>query len=427
MTTNPVPKATKPARVIPADANVTVLPSLPVKPEKLDPVSPGPKKKKAAPKRGLLHKLAFRHRMIAMAFFAMVAIPTALTTFYMAFIANDQYHSSASFSVRSIQTSSGADILGMFTQSAAGSTASDSFVLLDYIVSQRMVEALERNFDLSKIYGRHDADFFYTLSSNEPIEDKLKYWRSMVDVNYDNASGIINLRVRAFEPETAEQLAAFIVAQSEELVNDLSKKAREAVLVTSQNEVKLAEQRLSQMRNALRKFRGDSQEVSPEEGAKLASQIVASLEQQLVQLNTDLSTARTQMDSDSPRIRVLVSKIASIEKQLEVERQRFGKGDEKTGRLQNDGDVASRIYQYETLETEREFAERAYTTALAGLEKARIDASAQQRYLAVFINPTVSELAQYPTRLTNILLVVLGGLFAWGVAVLVYYNIRDRN
>lgn len=457
MTTNKAATARTPARVIPSDTNVTILASVPLKPDNADPVaavSPEKAAPKVAPakpkpaakappkpaekalpklvvktkqKPAILGKFAFRHAMVVVAFILLVIVPTTLTSLYMAFIARDQYHSAASFSVRSIQNSAGSDILGMFTQSSSGSTSSDSFVLLDYIVSQKMVEALEKKFDLEAIFGRRGADFFYALSSGEPIEDKVDYWRRMVSVNYDNTSGIINLRVRAFEPGVAEQLTAFIVAQSEELVNDLSRSARTAVLATAQSEVKFAEERLSNIRSALRNFRGASQEASPEEGARLASQIVATLEQQLVQLNTELSTARTQMGSDSPRVRVILSKIASVEKQLDVERQRFGNGDEKSGRVRDGRDVAGRMYEFETLETEREFAERAYSAALAGLEKARMEASAQQRYLAVFIDPTVSELAQYPGRFMNSLLVLLGGLFFWGVAVLGFYNIRDRN
>lgn len=56
-----------------------------------------------------------------------------------------------------------------------------------------------------------------------------------------------------------------------------------------------------------------------------------------------------------------------------------------------------------------------------------MDANNQQRYLATFIEPTLSQLAQYPSRLMNVALVFLGGLFLWGVITMAYYNIRDRN
>lgn len=406
------------------DDKVTVLPSA------ADAIS---RKKVAATKHVSLkklrkaNKLLPRHIAIVAAFALLVVVPTATTSFYQFFIANDQYHSAASFSIRSIEASPAADILGMFGNASGSSTASDSFVVLDYIVSERMVEALEQKFNLSEIFGQRGGDVFYGMASDLSIEDKTKYWRRMVDVNYDGTSGIINLRVKAFEPSSAQALTGFVIEQSEKLINDLSRKAREEVLRASRDEVKLAENRLVDLRRALQNFRGSTQEADPVESAKFASQLIASLDSQIVQLNTDLTTALSQMDADAPRIRVIKSRIASLEKQIAVERQRFGNGEAKTGRVPDDTNVSGRIFQYETLETEREFAERAYTSALAGLERARINADGQQRYMAVFIKPTFSQLAQYPRRLLDVFLVFLGSVFVWSVLVMGYYNIRDRN
>lgn len=371
--------------------------------------------------------LSPRHKIIATAFVFMVAIPTISSGLYQYIIANNQYDSSSSFSIRSIESNQATDLLGMFSGVSGSSTASDSFVVLDYITSPSMVEAIDEKFGLSKIYGRRGADFYYALANDMPIEDKVEYWKGMVDVNYDHTSGIINLRVKAFDAVTAQAITAFVIEKSEKLINELSQKSRDEVLRASREEVKLAEVRLVELRRALQNYRGTTQEADPVESAKLASQIIATLDGQLVQLNTDLSTALSQMDSDTPRIRVLKSRIASLEKQIAVERQRIGSGDAKTNQTQEASNVSGRIFQYETLETEREFAERAYTSALASLERARINADGQQRYMATFIKPTLSQLAQYPTRLLNVLLVFLGSVFAWSVIVMGYYNIRDRN
>ncbi|MGK9050360.1 RkpR, polysaccharide export protein [Neorhizobium petrolearium] len=384
----------------------------------------------AKPSRGWASRLRPRHIAIISGFLGLVALPAVLTSLYMAFIAADQYHSSSSFSVRSIESSQPADILGMFSQASSGSTFSDSYVLLDFIRSERMVQAVDEAFGLDSVFAPRGLDYFYGIGQDRPIEDKLEYWRSMISVNFDHTSGIMELEVKAFTPEDSQKIAAFVIAQSEKLVNELSLSARNEVLKVAQSEVRMAEERLSNARMALRIYRDSSQEADPVEGAKLATQLVASLEQQLVQLKTELSTALTQMGENTPRVRVMRSQIASLEKQIEQERQRFGSGSaSKQGRMASAAftDVAGRIQQYETLETDREFAERAYTSALAGLEKARIEANAKQRYLAVFIQPTLSELAQYPSRILNSILVFLGALLAWGVVVMGYYNIRDRN
>jgi capsular polysaccharide transport system permease protein len=375
-----------------------------------------------------LKKVAFRHTVIAASFLGLVALPATLASLYMAFIAADQYHSTASFAVRSIEGGVSSDILGMFTQASGGSTVSDSYILMDYILSERMVADADRRFKLEEVYATRGLDFFYGIGSDLPIEDKLAYWRDMVKVNFDHASGIMQVTVKAFEPKQSQEIAQFIVDQSDSLVNSLSLSARNDVLRAAQDEVLAGEARLSKARAGLRDYRDKSQEISPEEGAKLAVQLIGGLEAELTKLNADLATAKSQMSEDTPRIRVLRTRIESLEQQLAVERQRLGAGEKGTSAVDdpNSPDVAGRIAEFEELETEREFAERAYTAALGSLEKARIEANNRQRYLALFIEPTLSQMAQYPARLLNALLVIMGLLFAWGIGVMSFYNIRDR-
>lgn len=407
--------------------NVRVLENLLEVPAK--PRVVAPKQKKT-----LLARLKLRHMVIAASFLGLVVAPAIVGTSYMLFVAADQYHSSASFSVRSIDSGSAAsDILGMFAQSSGPSTTSDSYILMDYVMSERMVAELDQHFNLEELFKPRGADFFYGIGKDLPIEDKLDYWRSMASINFDMSSGIMQLEIKSFDPSQSQEITNFVLARCEALINDLSMKAREEVLKTARSEILLAEKRLADARIALREFRDVSQEVDPIEGAKLATQLVGGLEQQLASLNADLSTALTQMGEDTPRIRVLKARIGSIEKQIDFERQRLGSGgatseqQAATGSSPQAGrDVAGRLQIYEQLETEREFGERTYTAALAGMESARMDANGKQRYLAVFVNPTLSEMAQYPARLLNSFLVLLAGLFVWGVLTMSYYNIRDR-
>lgn len=374
-----------------------------------------------------LKKLAFRHTVIGASFLSLVALPAVLTSIYMAFIATDQYHSTTSFAVRSIEGGGATDILGMFTQASGSSTVSDSYILMDYILSERMVGAADRYFNLEDIYATRGLDFFYGIGSALPIEDKLAYWRDMVTVNFDHASGIMQVTVKAFDPKQAQDITQFIVDRSDDLVNGLSLSARNDVLRAAQDEVLAGESRLARARLKLRDYRDKSQEISPEEGAKLAVQLIGGLEEELTKLNADLAAAKSQMKEDTPRIRVLKTRIESLEQQVVRERQRLGAGERKPSVSDaNTPDVAGRIAEFEELETEREFAERAYTAALTALERARIEANNRQRYLAQFIEPTLSQMAQYPARLLNALLVTLGLLFAWGIGVMSYYNIRDR-
>ncbi|KQS65608.1 RkpR, polysaccharide export protein [Rhizobium sp. Leaf371] len=375
-------------------------------------------------------RLKLRHMVIIATFFCAVLIPTIIAGAYMMFVAADQYHSTTAFSVRSLESSQPSDLMGIFTQASGGSTVSDSYMLLDYILGPEMVQAADEAFDLDKVFAPRGLDFFYGLDHDLTIEEKIQYWKSMVSVNFDQSSGVLNLSVKAFDPSSSQALSRFIVTQSENLVNSVSDAAKSEVLRDAENAVLKTETRLGNAQIEVRKFRNVMQEADPTEGAKLAAQIVATLEQQLSVAKTELSVALSQMSEDSPRVKVLNSQIASIEQQLLQERDRFGDGHSgKKGRVYADDatDVAGRLDHYEKLETERGFSEKAYTAALAGLEKAKIEASSRDRYMAVVIKPTLPQLALYPSRLLNTLLVFAIGLMMWGVGVMVFYNIRDRN
>ncbi len=376
--------------------------------------------------------LKFRHMAIIVGFVVLVAIPALLASLYLAFVARAQYHSSASFAVRSINSSVGAtDILGIFSQGTASTTVADSYILMDFLASEYMVKEVDARFNLESVYAPRGGDYFYGMLGGLPIEDKLDYWRSMISVNFDNTSGIIQLQVKAFDRNQAQAIASFMLQRAENLINDLSRKAHDESLRLAREEIVIAEKRLTDAQLALREFRDVSQDVDPVEGAKLAVQLVAGMEQELAKLNADLEVARSQMSEDTPRIRVIKTQISALESRIEAEKQRLGSGSvgAKTARTPLDlasSDVSGRLQLYEKLELEREFGERTYAAALGALEKARIDAAGKQRYLAVFIQPTLSEMAQYPKRLLSAFLVVLGGLFSWGILTLGYYNIRDR-
>jgi capsular polysaccharide transport system permease protein len=379
--------------------------------------------------------LKLRHKTLVVSFLGLVLVPSACATAYMTLIAADQYSSSASFSVRSIAGSSNAsDLMGIFGQASGSSSIADSFILMDYIGSADLLRQVEEKFDLESIYSRRGLDFYYSMGSGEPIENRLAFWRSVIGVSFDHSSGIITVDLKAFDPVDAKNLTDFIIARGEQLINDLSTKARDEVLRGSRQEVARAEMRLMSAREELRQYRNTSQEIDPTQGARVASDIVAGLESKLTDLNTSLNTARQQMSDDAPRIRVLKSEIASVKGQIQLEKQRLGTGSsasdgqaaeqsDKTSRFQ---DAASRLQIFEAVKTQEEFAQQAYASALGSLEKARMQAEEKQRYLGTFIRPSVSEEAQYPKRILNSFLVSLGFLFAWAASAMIYYNVRDR-
>ena len=377
-----------------------------------------------------------RHRLIMIGFLIMVAIPSAAFTAYMFFWASDQYHSTAAFAVRSSDPVAATEILGMVMGGAGSdSTSSNSYIVSDYLQSQAILEDLPASIDIERIFNQAPKDILFKMGSDLPIEDQLSYWQNMVDVSYDSTSGVIYLEVRTFRPEDSVAIANSIIERSEILVNKLSETNRRQTVRFAEEAVAKAEARLKAIRTQMLAYRNETQEVSPEDNARLAAEMIAGLDQERILKETEKKTLLTYLNSDSPRIRILEQQILALEDQISDVKKRLGSGTEAsstqvTPSAPEEGRrsvLSFRIADYQELALEETFAQQLYVTSLASLEKARQDADAKSLYLATFIQPTLSESAQYPNRLMYSLafLLALGGI--WAICVLMYYNIRDRT
>ncbi|WFE89342.1 RkpR, polysaccharide export protein [Roseibium porphyridii] len=366
-----------------------------------------------------------RHRLIAFGFALMVALPSMAFTFYMFFVASDQYHSVTAFALRSANQTPATEILGMVLDSGGESTASNSYIVHDYLQSQAIVQDLPDNVSLDAIYNRDGADWLFRMGSDLSIEEKVSYWNSKVDVDYDSTSGVIYIQTRSFDPQDSLLLAQTVLDRSETLVNQLSLENRRQSVKYAEEAVARAEARLKAIRKQMIAYREATQEVNPESNAELAMEMIARLDQEVAAKEAERATLSDHLDADSPKIRLLTGEINALKAQIAKERQRLGGGRAEDGSGRDS--ISYRIADYSELALEEEFAQKLYTTALAGLEKARQDADSKHLYLATFIEPTLSEAAQYPNRAIHSLSFFLLLLGVWIVCVLMYYNIRDRT
>ncbi len=363
-----------------------------------------------------------RRRLIKLSAILIIIVPTLLAGLYYGLVASDQYAVEVRFSVRGISSGAGGDLLSMVTGiPSGGSPAADSYILMDYIRSREIIEKLRKLVDLNQIYGPQKADFLSAFDPEEPIEEFVEYWKKMITLSYDSSSQIIVVEVRAFTPRDARLVAEKILKLSEQLVNELSAKARQDAVGHAEKEVARMEKRLRKARQAVRLFREKEKVIDPSKTAESKLGILSQLEVQLASEKAKLSSMIQFMDKDSPRIKVLVGKIKALEQQIEAERARLGRG------KGNEGDaLASLLEQYRYLLTQQEFAEKAYASALTSLETARLEAGRQQRYLATFVHPSLPQKALYPKRIRNFLLTFVISVMIWAIGTLVVYAIRDH-
>ncbi len=193
-----------------------------------------------------------------------VALPTVLATLYFGLIASDQYVVEMRFAVKSTSQSQSTDVLGLFAGiPAATSGVTDSYIVIDHMMSRELLEKLEEKIGVRALYSRPDVDYLSRFDATESIEEFVKYWRKMVRASFDGSSQIVAVDVKAFTPAEAKLVAENILLLSEELVNDLSARARADAVKHAQQEVKRMEDRLRVNRTALRSFRDTEQEFDP--------------------------------------------------------------------------------------------------------------------------------------------------------------------
>lgn len=350
-------------------------------------------------------------------------LPTLLVSLYVLLIASDRYAVEVQFAVRSQDNNlvEAAGLLGSIG-GAPPQTATDSYIVSDYILSTDFVAELEDRIGIRTLYSLPHVDFFSRITSREEIEYSTKYWNRMTDVFFDATKGTVQLEVTAYRAEDALLIANNAVQLASELVNRISEEARNDALRSAVADVERAEFRVRVLRQAMQEFRERERIADPVTRAGSAQQLIATLQGELARIDSEIASSGAFLAEDAPSMMVLKARRQSIAEQIDSARGQIDGSTAVQG-----GDVARMLSGFEELEVERQFAQQAYTTALASLEAARVEADRNQRYLAVFVQPRLPEWAKYPQSIIIIPTTLVFLFLGWIIAVLVYYGIREHS
>lgn len=408
-----------------------------------DPAPPDPAKADPAPAKGnggarrgkgegprvVVRPMAtptrFRRRYwgLILSFLLLVVVPVAASAWYLYTRAADQYASTLGFTVQRESFSSASELLGGLA--AIGSAGShDADILYEYIGSQELVAAVDARLDLRRLYSlRADTDPLLSFDAEGTVEDLTAYWNRMVRVSYDGGSGLMELRVLAFTPEDAKAIAEAIYDVSSRMINELSAAARADAMRYASEDLDRAVERLKSAREALTQFRLQNQIVDPTADIQGQMGLLNNLQGQLAEALIELDLLSGSAREGDPRLAQAQKRIEVIETRIADERRKFGAGGTGPG----GENYATTVSDYERLTVDREFAERAYTAALAAHDNARTEAARQSRYLTAYIQPTRAERAEFPQRALWVGVILLFGFLIWSILCLVYYSLRDRR
>jgi capsular polysaccharide transport system permease protein len=348
-----------------------------------------------------------------------VGIPVVLASVYYLHFASDLYVSEAKFAIRSSKaTATLSGVAALFGSADSSGPGQDSVVVKDYIHSPDMLDSLEESLKLFEKYSDQDIDYISRLQPEATREEFLDYMTGKIEVIRDESSNIIRLKVRAFTPELSQAIASEIIKYSEGLINRLSNRMENDTLEIAHAEVDRAAQKVHEVSDRLARLRAETESIDPSAETTAVLGIVSGIESKLTEARTLLKEKRAYMRDRSPEVRTLVNRVEALSEQLDFERKRLSGNNGVT--------VNGLIQQYQPLILEQELAREHYTSALASLEGARLEAQRKKQYLITFVSPSLPDDAVEPRRLLNVLTVALFAFLFYTVGALMWSALEDH-
>jgi|FEC22Drversion2_1045045.scaffolds.fasta_scaffold00324_16 capsular polysaccharide transport system permease protein len=369
-----------------------------------------------------------RFPWLGVSFILGVLMPGLASVIYFAFIAAPQFVVETRLVVRAAELGGGGsgsdqpDIaVGGSAAMSYSAAAQPAHIVAHYIRSQAAVEDLLKRVDLREIYTRGDTDPLSRLKKDASIEELTRYWLTMTRAYVDAPSGIITVEVKAFRATDAYAIAQALIAASENLVNEMSHKARQDILQAAEEEVRRADEQLRAALLALQQARNSEGMLDPVKAADETAKLLMQLMAEKVRIDSELYVASRSLSSESPTVRQLTARVQILDRQIETLRASLA------GDSTSKANVAASFRKFEELETRRLLAEKLLTISEDGLERARIRADRQILYFMVFVPPTLPSRALLPKRLAYSLIFPLGFLVAWAILALLWKTVEDHR
>ena len=356
---------------------------------------------------------------ILRSFLVMVGLPTALTGTYYGVVASDVFVSETRYAIRTGEQAPATGLLASMLGPAATTRAGDdASIVRDYILARDMLDELDRELDLRSHYSAATIDPLSRLRPDATEEVFLEYYRDRIEVEVETGTDITVLKVRAFDAETARDIAGEIIELSERLVNRMSERITDDTLRFARRELAQAETLIREANQAVTRFRNESRSIDPGEETSAVLSIITALEGRLAGAKAELLETESIMHSDSVQVKTLQNRVAALTQQVERERARLAS--------ESGSDLTRLIDGYAPLLLDQELAQHRYTSALASLEVARADAQRKQRYLIPFVKPALPDEAIEPERLMNTLIVFFAASLIYGIGALMLASVYDH-
>jgi capsular polysaccharide transport system permease protein len=365
----------------------------------------------------LLRGIVWENRV----FFLIVVLPTLIAAAYLELIAADQYESSADFIVRRSDSVASSSSVGQMLgfSIGAGATGPDAVLVQEYLLSHDAVARLAAKDDLVGVFRRPEADLLSRLWYAHPAPERLlAFYLRHVDVEGDEASGIMHLTVHSFRPEDSYRIAHQLLDMGEQQINAINDRTYKDNVASSQRELDKTRQQLAEIQSKLTTYRRSNQDVDPESTGRAQLTLVTGLTSSLVDAKARLQAMEGVISRNSPQYKALTGQVRALEAQIAGQSTKIAGPDHS---------VANRLSDYEQLVIQRDEVAKVYADAAVRLQAAQADAQRKQLYLIRVVQPNMPVKAEFPKRWQLIASIFAGLFFAYAIAWLLWAGVKEHS
>ncbi|MEW6995929.1 lipopolysaccharide biosynthesis protein [Colwelliaceae bacterium MEBiC 14330] len=349
-----------------------------------------------------------------------VLLPSLIFAFYQIFIATERFESQAQVIVQQPDAMATMDAsMALLTGMGVSTGSSDTELVKAYIYSADMVKYLNQALDLRGHYSQSFIDYFSAIHTSDTREELLAYYQDRVKVLIDEKSGVISIYSQGFDSEFAQKLTNAIVKRAEWFINSIGHQLANEQLVFAQGEHATIEKKLATAQTNLLNFQQKYNLLDPTAEGQAMQQITYTLEGQIAAKQTELNTSKAIMSTKAPQVVALSNQLDALKTQLKAERDKLA----QTG--QGEIPVSELLAKFTDYKVKMELALQAYTSSQVSLEKSRIEAYRQIKYLIVVEEATLSQESKYPDVFYNISLFVLLFSLVFGIAKIIISTILE--
>jgi capsular polysaccharide transport system permease protein len=357
-----------------------------------------------------------------------VLLPFLIFSFYQVILASPRYESQAKLIVKEPDGMATLDpAMAIMSGFGVSSGSSDTELVKAFIYSTDMLTYIDQELSISEHFSSTEYDFFSRLSAEASNEDKLSFFQDRVLVEIDDQSQIVSVFVQAFTPEFSHLISQTVVARAEWFINEIGHTLATEQLKFVQQEHALVEKRLKSVKTELLSFQSRHDLLDPQAEGMALQQIAYQLEGQIVIKRTELRTLRTSMSENAPQVLNVAAQLQSMTQQLENERGRLTdqSASEELLPEKMNLNVSQILAKFSDYKINLELALQAYTSSQVSLEKSRIEAYRQLKYLVIVESPTQPQEAKYPEVFYNISLFLALTLMIFGIGRIVTATVKE--